>query len=195
MDFDAFPAGVEPGGLRSKSDIRILLCYILSMVQNPLSDQELTTIMQENGFANYFEVMDSLSVLQKMGSVNCSNQSPSYYTANEKTKEIARRLDTTLPLTVREKAINCTLQLLETTKRARENQVEIDQVHKGYRITCHVSGGHEEELMSFSLYVPDYAQAKQVKKNFLKDPSLIYRILLCAVTEDKALLQELLGSS
>ena len=32
MKQDAFSAGVEPGGLWHKNDIRILLCYILSSV-------------------------------------------------------------------------------------------------------------------------------------------------------------------
>ena len=29
MEYDAFTGGVAPGGLRSKSDIRILICYML----------------------------------------------------------------------------------------------------------------------------------------------------------------------
>ena len=29
MEYDAFTGGVVPGGLRSKSDIRILICYML----------------------------------------------------------------------------------------------------------------------------------------------------------------------
>ena len=43
MDFDAFTGGIAPGGLRSKSDIRILICYILKSVQAPLSG-ELTSM-------------------------------------------------------------------------------------------------------------------------------------------------------
>ena len=31
------------------------------------------------------------------------------------------------------------------------------------------------DLMSFTLYVPDMMQAKLVKRNFQKDPQLIYR--------------------
>ena len=30
MKFDAFSAGITPGGLRSKNDIKLLICYILS---------------------------------------------------------------------------------------------------------------------------------------------------------------------
>ena len=37
MEFDAFNAGIEPGGLRSKNDIRILICYMLCGAGAPLS--------------------------------------------------------------------------------------------------------------------------------------------------------------
>ena len=56
MKQDAFSAGVEPGGLWHKNDIRILLCYILASVGAPLSRQDLSRIIQEKGLANYFEV-------------------------------------------------------------------------------------------------------------------------------------------
>ena len=37
MEFDAFTGGIEPGGLRSKDEIRILICYLLTSVSAPLS--------------------------------------------------------------------------------------------------------------------------------------------------------------
>ena len=37
MEYDAFTGGVAPGGLRSKSDIRILICYMLKSVNAPLT--------------------------------------------------------------------------------------------------------------------------------------------------------------
>ena len=32
VETDAFTGGIAPGGLRTKNDIRILLCYLLSSV-------------------------------------------------------------------------------------------------------------------------------------------------------------------
>ena len=192
MDFDAFNAGIEPGGLRSKSDIRVLLCYILCSTKAPLPEKDIIEVMQENGFANYFEVMDSLASLQKMGSITAEGQSPVYYSANETTKEISRRLHTTLPLSVREKATTAALNLLAAAKREQENQVEITDTGKGYQVTCHISDG-SADLMTFSLYVPDYTGAKLVKKNFLKDPTRVYRLFLALMTENTNAIKDILS--
>ena len=56
MEFDAFTAGIEPGGLRTKNDIRIMVCYILNSVKAPLSKENILNILQEKGLANYFEI-------------------------------------------------------------------------------------------------------------------------------------------
>ena len=60
MEYDAFIGGIEPGGLRNKNEIRILLCYLVNSIGAPLSREDVLSIMQENGFANYFEVTDAL---------------------------------------------------------------------------------------------------------------------------------------
>lgn len=54
MEFEAFTGGVAPGGLRSKSDIRILICYILKSVGAPLSGEDIIRILQEKSLANYY---------------------------------------------------------------------------------------------------------------------------------------------
>lgn len=189
MDYDAFDAGVEPGGLRSRNDIRIMICYMLCGVQAPLSRQDIVTVMQENGFANYFEVMDALSGLSKMGNVDHTAQDD--YAANEKTFEISQRLNTTLPSSLRERAVAAALNLLAAARRERENRVELRRTEQGYEVVCHVSGG-ELELMSFTLYVPDLYQARLVKKNFLKRPEDVYRILLALTTGNRDVVEELL---
>lgn len=191
MEFDAFNAGIEPGGLRSKNDIRILICYMLCGAGAPLSKNDIITVMCENGFANYFEVMDAVSGLAEMGSITSVPESPDLFTANPRTQEISQQLNTMLPPAVRERAVACAINLLAAAKRERENQVEIVHGKHGYEVTCHVSGG-ELDLMSFSLYVPDYAQAKLVRKQFLRDPEIVYKALLALVTGEHDLVEDIL---
>ena len=122
MEFDAFTGGIEPGGLRSKDEIRILICYLLTSVSAPLSREDILSIMQENGFANYFEVTDSLSELTENGNLQCAGDEP-VYTATRQGQMIARQLDTALPFSVRRKAVAAALNLLARAKREKENRV------------------------------------------------------------------------
>ena len=115
MKQDAFSAGVEPGGLWHKNDIRILLCYILSSVPGPLARQDLTQIIQEKGLANYFEVEDALASLAAQGNVKQDGEG--CFTVTPAGREIADSLDATLPLSVRDKALEAAFTLPHFRRR------------------------------------------------------------------------------
>lgn len=180
MEQNAFTGGVEPGGLWTQNDIRILLCYILDSVKEPLSGEILSQIVQKKGLANYFDVCDSLAALARQGNLV---EKDGLYTITKTGKEIASALDATLPVSVRDKALEAAVRLMAEAKAQRENRVEIEEIENGFRVTCHISGG-EMELMAISLYAPDRAQADLVKRSFYRDPQGIYALLLSSLTGD-----------
>ena len=51
MDFDAFTEGVLPGGLRNRSEIGVLVCYMLDSAGQPIPKDNLIELICENGFA------------------------------------------------------------------------------------------------------------------------------------------------
>lgn len=190
MKQDAFSAGVEPGGLWHKNDIRILLCYILASVGAPLSRQDLSRIIQEKGLANYFEVEDALATLLKQGNITQDEQG--FCAVTRGGLEIANSLDATLPLSVRDKALEAALTLLAEERSHRENRVEVVPQEGGYQVTCHISGGEGMELMAVSLYVPDSAQAELVRQRFYQAPDRVYKLLLASLTGDREMAQSIL---
>lgn len=185
-EYDAFTAGIEPGGLRTKNDIRILVCYMLNSVKAPLSKDDIITVMQEKSLANYFEVNDAISSLMKYGHITITEDG--FYKIESTGVQIAESLDVTLPLSVRDKALEAALNLLAAAKVEKENNVTIDRLpnDSGYNVTCHISGGNMD-LMKFSVYVPDLFQARLVKRNFLRDPGSIYKLLLSSITGNRDL--------
>lgn len=183
VEYNTFTAGVGPGGLRTKNDIRVLLCYLLASVSAPLKQEDILAILQEYDLANYFEVMDAISDLLEKGLIVRQKDA---VTVTKEGREIAAQLDVTLPLSVREKTVAAAVNLLARAKREQENRVEIKKNEKGYTVTCHVSDG-EMDLMTFSLYAPDLYQARLIKKNFHRNPETVYRILLAAVTGSRDL--------
>lgn len=186
MDKDAFTGGVDPGGLWTKNDIRILLCYILSSVDAPLSAGDISGIMQGRGLANYFETGDALAGLEKLGHI-CGT--PEGYVIEPTGREIAESLDTGLPLAVRDKALEAAVSLLARARAKRENRVEVQDLENGCRVRCAISGG-SSDLMELSLYVPDRAQARVIQEHFYEDPQGVYQLLLAALTGDRELARE-----
>ncbi len=192
MEFDAFTAGVSLGGLRSKNDIKLLICYMLFSVAQPLSKDEVLSALQEKGLANYFEINDAFSDLLSNGNIQPDENNPSKFVITEAGKLIATQLDSALPISVREKALEATLSLLAKIKRESENTVTIRKEPAGYSVQCNISGGEGVDLLDISLVVPDNMQAELVKKNFQADPDLIYACTLALLTRDAGLIKNAL---
>lgn len=191
MKFDAFTGGIEPGGLRTKSDIRILVCYLLTSVETPLAKSDLVQIIVDNGLANYFEVTDAISEMAEKGIITVSGDHAEDCAATKTAHMISKQLDSELPPAVRHKALCAAVNLLAKAKRERENRVDIAPDGKGFCVNCHISGG-KTDLMSFSLHVPDAAQANLVKENFQSSPEIVYRMLLALVTGDREIASDIL---
>lgn len=194
MDFDAFTGGVEPGGLRNKNEIRILICYLLASVDAPLSKSDIVSIIQDNGLANYFEITDALAELTEHGNVVTSGEKSELCAASNTARMIAKQLDTALPPVVRDKAVAAAINLLARARRESENKVKIIKLAHGYNVVCHISGG-DMDLMNFALYVPDLYQANMVKRNFHQAPEDVYRMLLALVTGNKDMASEILNKN
>ena len=190
MQYDTFFAGVEPGGLRTKQDIKILICYILASTTSGISKQNIVSILQENGLANYFEASEAFADLVSNGNIKLEEgDEVGSYCVTDTGRIISDQLHISLPRTVRERALSAAMSLLSRLKLEKENKVDIEKISRGYNVTCTISGG-EFNLMSFTMYVPDMAQAKIVKENFYKDPTSIYNGILGMLTQNKELVEE-----
>ena len=52
---DVFRGGVEPGGLTADFEIKMLICYLLSVLDKPIPVSILLETFVKEGIGNYFE--------------------------------------------------------------------------------------------------------------------------------------------
>lgn len=173
MDIDALSAGVQPGGLVNRAQIRLLVCYLLKTIKEPVPKALIQEVFHYEGLANYFEVAEALSDLQNDGHIILSDEAENAYTASASGIDIANTLESKLPYTVREHAYNSVLKTMTRMRREKENKVEIQQTENGFLISLTVLEKNKE-LMTIRLLLPDQNMAKAAKDIFLEDPSKIY---------------------
>ena len=191
-EYDAFDAGVEPGGLRTRSNVRLLICYILDSLKKPIKRDYVITSMQKNGIANYFEIIDAFVDLRNKENIELVDEAEDSYTVTKTGRLIAANLGEDLPKTIRERALSAVSELLMQEQNRNENTVEIVKSKHGYMVDCHIKGG-DEDLFSFQIYVPDSKQARLVKRNFLSDPEMIYKMMIASITGNAEFAQQTLA--
>ncbi|MGN0490425.1 DUF4364 family protein [Ruminococcus sp.] len=186
MAFDTFDEGVTLGGVRSKNEIRILICYLLYCVKENMDKELVVQAITIDELANYFEVSAAFDDLIKNGNIKESEivDGTQTYELTDNGKMIANQLESILSYTVKEKAYVKAIQLLGEKKKRRENSVDIKKTENGFDVICKISGG-DMDLLTFTLYAPTFEQAMVMKKNFFDNPSTVYKVMLALMTKDK----------
>ncbi|MBP3329691.1 MAG: DUF4364 family protein [Clostridia bacterium] len=183
MEMDAWNLGVEPGGLTSKTEIKLLICYLLKSLDAPLSKLQLSDIIQGEGLANYFELIQALDELIRDNNVKMNlEDTDEMLTVTEKGINSVEDLEMDfLPRSVKEKAVNTAIRLQTLARRERENKIEVDKLENGYNVTFFF-GDEKTQLMKLTIYVADEIQVETVKKNFLEDPIKLYSEIITSLT-------------
>ena len=182
MERDAVSAGVsEIGGLFSTAEVRILICYILSSINDPVPGRMLADVLHYEGIANYFEVNDSIDYLCKSGQLKLVDENEDTYVITNSGRDVSETLKTTLPLTVKDRAFSAALKMVSRFKHSKETDIKISREGSRTFITCSaIDNG--EPFMSVKLMVSDEQQATYIKDRFLADPSKIYSQIIDMLT-------------
>lgn len=184
MNSDAFSEGVEPGGLRSQSEIRLLVCHLLRKMDVPMTSEAIFSAVTQDGLANYFETADALDELSKSGSVESVEESGEIrYKLSEQGKMLADTLAQDLPVSVRLRAVQSAVELQAHSRREAENEVTFTRLDAGYLVKCRIPDGGGD-LMTVELRVPDRTQAERVRRRFLHDPVSFYLVVSALLTGD-----------
>ncbi|MBQ4243855.1 MAG: DUF4364 family protein [Clostridia bacterium] len=171
LGFDAFSAGVMPGGLRSTAQIRVLIAYLVNNLAHPLPKDSVCGILQIHGLANYFEINEALDDLIKTG--NIETDSDNCLRITELGKAAVNELQRTIPKSVREKALNDALTVQTLERRKNENGCIVEKSGNGYNVTFSITDG-DDTLMKLTVYAADGKQVEIIKDNFFNDPVGLY---------------------
>ena len=175
MEHDAFTSGVEPGGLLNSREIRVLVCYMLNSVDEPMDRQSIVEIVFSEGIANFFETEAAIEELINLG--NLMEDDEGFLELTPIGKDASEMLVSRLPFTIRTRAVEAAVKLMTRKRRARDTQVEFEQLDNGVAVTCSIDRT-EHPMMSFTLLVADLQQAELIRERFLDDPVTIYRMMM-----------------
>ena len=167
MAFDTFDEGINYGGVRSKNEIRTLICYLFASVNKPMDKSTIIEAIQNQGLANYFETSSCFDDLISHNNIELTDEKNSLYFLTPNGNMVAQQLENTLPISVKEKAYTCAIALLDEKRIEKESPVSITKNDNGYNVNCRISGG-DMDLISLDIYAPDVKQATIIKKNFKK---------------------------
>ncbi|MDR2687721.1 MAG: DUF4364 family protein [Oscillospiraceae bacterium] len=180
MRDDSFlSAGVPPGGLHSREEIRLLLCFLAGRLAQPLTEPLAEQVFAGEGLANYFEYTAALHALLKAGQLTMSVEAgEAVLRLDAKIAHAADELAKELPRRVRDRALHAAERLQAQSRREQENGVTVYPAGGGGCYMTFRQGRGGDMLMSVTLYAPDRETAEAMRAKFLEHPGKLYSAVL-----------------
>ncbi len=176
-----FSDGVRPGGLYDSREIKVLICYMLSGISEPLSRETVTEILTDGEMANLFEISAAIDDLTARG--NLKETADGLLILTDAGRTSAEQLYDLIPYTLRDRSQKAAMKLLARARNEREADVTITPLERGVAVTCSIDKS-DAPMMAFTLRVTDEAMAKTVRERFLDNPTAFYRALIALSTGD-----------
>ena len=188
MERNALTAGVAHDGVKNRTEIKVLICGLLSRASEKIDRSDIVEIICRAAMANYFELVSSVDELITTGNIIAGEDGA--LSVDAAGVDAADELWSHLPVTVREKTLASMKEYCDLRRSKKQNGFRIEQLSDGgCRVYCSINN-RDDELMGISFYLPDKSYAKDVRERFYRDPERIYRIVLAQLTGDMTLMPE-----
>ena len=159
------------GFIHEKLDIKILILFILRRLPGAVDPNYLSDLCREcDNAIGYFDYSDCLSELLETGHIREGEEG---YAITEKGARNADAVETSLPYSVRSKA----LKLLEPIAEELRRQAMITARHSSQDDGCFVELAMSDgagEIVHLKLLIANEDQARRIEKRFRKNAESIY---------------------
>lgn len=182
MEKNASGAGVSRGGLFSTSEIKILICYILSAIDEPVPVDMVANVLHYEGLANAFEVSDAVVSLSSSGQIIATDESEQIYAITDSGRNTADTLKSSLSSVVKERAYLAVMKMFAKFKNAKDNCFEIIHENSATYLSCSaIDGG--KPFLTIKLLITDEDQGSYIREKFLENPARIYSKIIEMLTQ------------
>lgn len=171
-----------PENMFESVDLKILICYMLSSICEPIPATETAQLFHYEGIANYFDTQTALFELEKDGYI-VAEKEKNMFSVTEKGVSLSATLKDTVSSVLRDRVCNTVLKMLSRYKAERDTDIEITKTDNGYLLTCKVTNNNEI-MFSFQILMPDTLQATILKNKILEDPKYYYDSFIKILTEN-----------
>lgn len=158
------------GFIHEKLDIKILILFILSRLPGEVPPEVLNELCQCDDGIGYFDYSDCLAELVE---TNHITETEYGYTITEKGKRNAAAVETSLPYSVRSKALKLIAPVEEEMRRAAMITAKHTVTDTGCMVHLAMSDG-VGEILNLSFLCAGEEQAKQIEKNFRRNAERCY---------------------
>ena len=171
------------GFIHDMMDVKVLILYVMSRVNYPVTVQQIYELCYQDDCLSYFDVCTA--VPEMVNSLHLMPLENDCYGITEKGKETGALTQDSIAFSVRQRAENAVARFNRQIRRSSFVKTQIIPREEG---DCSIIMALDDEmsnLMTLELMAPNQRQAVRLSRLFEKKAEIIYNMIMMELLEDE----------
>ena len=170
------------GFIQDILDVKILILYVMSLVEEPVSAQTIYELCYQDERLSYFDVQEAVPQMVESG--HLEKNADDLYVITEKGRETEEITQDSIAFPVKHRAKMAVERLNRTTKREQFIRTDI-QKNKNDEYTVHMGlDDLQGALMDLALTMPTLHQARKIEAAFHRNAEAVYQSVMISLLEE-----------
>ena len=163
-------------------DVKILILYVMSLVEEPVSAQTIYELCYQDECLSYFDVQEAIPQMVESGHLE-KNQDDCY-SITDKGRETEEITQDAIAFPLKQRARSAVEKLNRTTKRDQFLRTEIRKKENGEYSVVMGLDDLQGPLMNLELTMPNLQQARKLEAAYRRNAEAVYQSVMIGLLEE-----------
>ena len=160
-------------------DVKILILYVMSLVEEPISAQTIYELCYQDDCLSYFDVQEAIPQMVRSG--HLVEEEFDRYVITDKGREAGEITQDSIAFPVKERAKQAVETHNRTQKRDQFLRSEVIQRENGDFAVRMGLSDFQGTLMELELTAPTLQQARKLERAYRKNAEIVYQAVMVAL--------------
>lgn len=170
------------GFIHDMLDVKVLILYVMSMVEMPVSAQTIYELCLQDDCLSYMDVQQAIPQMVETG--HLQRVGDDLFVITDKGRDTEQLTTDSIAFPVRHRAKSAVESLNHAARQEQFIRTELRECETGEYIVSMDLDDHHGRLMHLELTMPSRLQAKKVEAVYRKNPDIIYQSVLIGLMEE-----------
>lgn len=163
-------------------DVKVLILYVMSLVEQPVSAQVIYELCYQDECLSYFDVQESIPQMVETG--HLARVGEDSYVITDKGRETEEIVRDGIAFPVMQRAKTAVEKRNRKTKREQFLRTEITQKENGDYMVHMGLDDLKGPIMDLQVLAPTLRQARSLERAYLRNAEMIYQSVMIGLMEE-----------
>ena len=171
------------GFIRNMLDVKVLILYVMTLVQSPVTVQQIFELCYQDDTVSYFDVCEAVPQMVESG--HLAETSPDHFVITDAGRKISDVMADTVSFPVAHRAKTAVERFNKNQRRSARIRSDMQAKENGEAVVTMEFSDTNGVLMHLELTAPSIPQGHRLENTFKERAESIYQTIIAEFLKDQ----------